>query len=159
MEIAMTVEAVQRVFRRLDRADRPRVSYDGTTLHVPADLAQRIDELSAPLTSADIAPAVRAECDRRVARAFDGKRNSILSYGLALAGKVAVGLTSKPVVTQALTADEQADASLIWAIDAWEGAMIAKREALTASVDLTYADDSHWVAPPAGLTAAWLQGF
>ena len=106
-----------------------------------------------------LAPRIAAECARRIEAACGGRRPSILSYAIALNGRVSIGLASGQSIAQSLTAEEHADVQLIWALDAWEGAMIEVREALIAAGDASYADAAHWPAAPAGVTAAWLTGF
>lgn len=110
----------------------------------------------APPTNAD---AVVREFKRRIDAAMAGKRDSILSYGISLNGLVAIGLAGGKTIEQALTAEQRADVAIIWAIDAWETEMIETREALIELSDATYADDAHWPAKPAGLTAEWLKAF
>jgi hypothetical protein len=105
------------------------------------------------------ADAIRAECSRRVTAALGGKRGSINSYGIALNGKVSLGILQGQPPQVALTAEEFADVQLLWAIDAWEGEMVAAREAAILSATRAIFDDASWPAQPAGLTTAWLAGF
>lgn len=106
-----------------------------------------------------IAPAVRAEFDRRIGAAFEGRRNSILSYAIQLNGLVAIGRDNGRSVAETLTPEQQADVKLIWELDDWETAMIVRREAMIAAVDAAFADDSKWPPFPAACTAAWLKDF
>lgn len=153
------------------------VTMDSVDMVVPLDAGNRhyaaVEEAIAaglavePLPPRDLAPDIRAEFARRIDAAFDGRRPSILSYAISLNGRVLIGLASGQTITQSLTAEEQADVALIWELDAWEGLMIERREALIAaaagrsgaSADAAYADDAHWPAAPAGLTPVWLKGF
>lgn len=136
-----------------------RCVYDGAALSVPDDIAGIVSAIDPDVVPAPTAADISAECDRRIAVAFAGKRASILSYAIALSGKALSGLAAGQTIAQALTAEEHANVSLIWALDAWEGDMIAKRESLIAAADPTYADNAHWPEAPAGLTAAWLKDF
>lgn len=94
---------------------------------------------------------VNAEFRRRVEAALQGKSDSIAREALALQNLAFRGVP--------LTAEQQSDVALILAINDWETAMIEARQALIELADPSFADDSHWPAPPAGLTAAWLTGF
>jgi hypothetical protein len=106
------------------------------------------------------ANSVRAEFKRRIALAFDGKRDSIVSYGIKLNGLVSIGLSEGKNITQSLTPEQYSDVQMLWALDDWEDAMVTKREAIIASEQFADAFvDANWPAPPPGLTADWLKGF
>lgn len=105
------------------------------------------------------ADAIRAECTRRVTAAIGGKRGSINSYGIALNGKVSLGMLAGQPPQAALTAEEFADVQLLWAIDAWEGQMVATRETAILAPSQAIYDDATWPPQPAGLTPQWLAGF
>lgn len=105
-----------------------------------------------PMSAVGIASVVRSSCDSRIARLFAGRRDSMLSYLAALNAKLIDGATLSP--------EEQADRALILACDAWEGAMIDKREWLITAGDAAAAVvDATWPPAPAGVTSAWLAGF
>lgn len=96
---------------------------------------------------------VAVEFERRIGAVLGSpaKQASIAREGLALL------LQSK--ARRKLGGDQVADLDVIAAINAWESAMIETREALTASGETSYADDTHWPPPPAEVTPAWLAGF
>lgn len=86
--------------------------------------------------------------DHIVIFATRSRRASILSYGLRLSTR------------QSRTPEEEADLLRIVELDQWEEQIIATRERLIAAGDLESARrDETWPAPPAWLTAEWLQGF
>jgi len=86
----------------------------------------------APVTAADLAPRVKAECARRIyAIASDSAQKNSLAN----------------VATGALAG---ADLDVWKAGVVWIGEMQAVSRALIAACDVTYADDAHWPPPPPG---------
>ncbi len=98
-----------------------------------------------------MAARVDVECRRRVDALIGTKRASMLSYLGALNAKRIDGVP--------LTAEEAADRALILSLDVWEGEMVEARQALVELAEPSFADDAHWPAAPAGVTAVWLAGF
>ncbi len=97
-----------------------------------------------------LALAIAAEFDRRIAAALLNKTGSMT--------REAVYLQNLAFRGTALTPEQLAEVAMFSAINAWEADMVDAREALITASDVTFADDAHWPAPPAGLVD-FLKGF
>lgn len=90
--------------------------------------------------------AIELACGLRIAAVLQGKDGSMqreASYLLQLA-----------VLGQALSDEQKAEVAMFNAVNAWETAMIAQRDALAAAGDIAAAAlDASWPAPPEGLAA------
>lgn len=117
------------------------------------DVAARKVTTNTAAASAVLAANVRAECERRISAALGSpnKQASMHREATELLRLFATGAQ--------MTTVQKADAALLTQINAWETAMIEKREALIANGDATYADNRHWPSLPAGLTPEWLAGY
>ena len=120
-----------------------------------AAIAAAVDEpgVAAAFNAHMLTPAIRFECERRL--------NAALGSATVQASMLReVGYLNSLVASGAqLTVEQQADAAVLLAVNAWETQMIDAREALIAAADETYADDAHWPAVPSGVTPQWLAGF
>lgn len=117
------------------------------------DVVARTVTTNAVAAAAVLAVNVRAECERRIAAAL-GSPNKQASMHREATELLRLFATGTP-----MTSVQKADAALLTQINAWETAMIEKREALIANGDESYANDRHWPSVPAGLSADWLAGY
>jgi hypothetical protein len=113
--------------------------------------AQVPDAVIAAAVQAARAEAIAAVCDRRIADVIGAKAASIQREAIYLQNLAFRG--------QALTPEQTADVEIIMAINAWETAMIAHRQALAADPAASFGADAGWPAAPAAVTPAWLAGF
>jgi len=140
-------------------AGAPYIIVDATALPTAPIAAWAIvnDEIvvDAAVATAAQASALRAQIEwemtRRIDTALAGRSASMLREAAWLQMLVSQGKT--------LSANQSAEVTMFEAINAWEAAMVDKREALIGSNDAAAsAIDGTWPPPPAGL-GEFLRGF
>lgn len=94
-----------------------------------------------------LADAIKRECGRRILAVLKDEATQINIMGLA------VGLVNKKASGGTLTSEEAADLALADALRGWKGGMLEACRALAAALDMSYAEDRHWPAAPAGAAA------
>lgn len=152
LEEAQIWAATQRI---AETQSRMQAYFDGLTAISAATTVEGVASALAALTSQtseNLAGPVRAECERRIGVALGSStvQASMLREVGFLNSQVAQGVT--------LTPEQMTEAAMLSVINAWESAMVDKREVLISAADPTFMDDSHWPLPPDGL-AQFLTGF
>ncbi|MDE2577966.1 MAG: hypothetical protein KGL46_04095 [Hyphomicrobiales bacterium] len=148
------------MFAKATRADGSTANVVGAPSMAAADLEALAKKLVPDATAivvvdgaipVDVRIVVAEQCAGRIAAALKGKDGSMMREAIYLQSVVAGG--------GALSDAQKAEATMFATINAWESAMIEKREALIAAGDAAAAMvDATWPAPPDGL-GAFLIGF